>query len=79
MDGGTAFDRLIRFEDEHRNIAFGNLDRNMSSDEIIGQEVLVLQGNLQEGFNRTNERRKVNKVRSGLVRALFETTLTSVQ
>lgn len=59
-----SFDRLIRFLDDEGRTTYGNVEKPSAAKDIIGQEVLVLEGNFQDGFTKTTERRKVSKVRS---------------
>ena len=63
-----SFDRLIRFVTENDKTVYGNLDTAMAADQIVGLEVQVVCGSLENGFQKTEESAKVKKVRSIQVR-----------
>ncbi|KAG7040304.1 hypothetical protein JMJ77_0009915 [Colletotrichum scovillei] len=57
-----SFERLIRFVDDEGRTSYGNLDKVLTAKEIIGIQVNVVIGSLQDGFTKTNERRTVKKL-----------------
>lgn len=59
-----SFDRLIRFVDDEGKTSFGNLEKASAANDIVGTKVQVLQGNLENGFTKTDEKRVVQKVRA---------------
>ena len=59
-----SFDRLIRFVGEADQVVYGNLEKALSCNEIVGTEVQVLAGNFEDGFNKTSQTATVKKVRT---------------
>ena len=57
-----SFERLIRFVDENDNTIYGNLKEALPSQKILGLDVQVLSGSLEDGFLETNKTAKVKKV-----------------
>ncbi|KXH37428.1 hypothetical protein CSIM01_06196 [Colletotrichum simmondsii] len=56
-----SFERLIRFVDDEGRTSYGDLDKVLAAKEIVGIQVNVVVGSLQNGFTKTNERRTVKK------------------
>ncbi|KAH6970553.1 hypothetical protein BKA56DRAFT_622230 [Ilyonectria sp. MPI-CAGE-AT-0026] len=61
-----SFDRLIRFVDGEGRTTYGDLKKPLAAKDIVGTEVLVLEGNFQGGFTKTNKKCKVHKLLSPL-------------
>jgi len=59
-----AFERLIRFAAEDGETYYGNLEKEVPTLEIEGSEVEVLKGDLESGWEKTREKKKVAKVRT---------------
>ena len=58
-----TFERLIRFAAEDGETYYGNLEKEVPTLEIEKSEVEVLKGDIESGWEKTGERKKVDKVR----------------
>lgn len=56
-----CFERLIRFVDDGGYILFGNLEKALPSEQVIGQKVQVVAGSLEDGFNKIDQTAVVKK------------------
>lgn len=56
-----AFKKLVRFVDAEGGECFGDVGDQRAT---IGEEAEVLSGDVETGFQRTGERKKIYKVRS---------------
>lgn len=57
-----SFDRLIRYIDDQGRTLYGNLDEALPYHEIIGREVQVVSGSLEDGFTKSSQKARVSKV-----------------
>jgi transcription initiation factor TFIIH subunit 2 len=57
-----AFERLIRFVDEKGEVVYGNLEEETPTKEIEGSVVKVIDGSIEKGFSKTNQKATVKKV-----------------
>lgn len=58
----TSFDRLIRFQTASGETKYGNLPNELSTREIEGSEVEVLDGDVKSGFKKAGSKDKVGKL-----------------
>ena len=49
---------------EDDTIVYGNLEQALPSQKIVGLEVQILSGNIEDGFRKTENRTTVKKVRT---------------
>jgi transcription initiation factor TFIIH subunit 2 len=57
-----SFQRLVRFVNAEGKTQYGDLKKEASGD-LIGQEVEVLEGNLDSGFTSTGKTEQIKEVR----------------
>jgi transcription initiation factor TFIIH subunit 2 len=57
-----SFQRLVRFINAEGKTQYGDLKKEATGD-LVGQEVEVLEGDLDSGFTSTGKTEKINEVR----------------
>lgn len=62
MTSNMSFDRLIRFVNEDGKKVYGNLESPLPADQIVGLEVQLVTGSLEDGFQKTDRRATVKRV-----------------
>lgn len=65
MADTVTFERLIRFKSKDGKIYQGNLPKDTPSEEIVGAEVEILEGDtlgISNGFKKTGQKAQVSEV-----------------
>jgi transcription initiation factor TFIIH subunit 2 len=60
----SSFNYLVRFINSNGQTRYGNLSSYKPTSEIVGSEVEVLSGSIENGFTKTSEAATVKTVRS---------------
>lgn len=60
----SPFNYLVRFISSKGQTRYGNLSSYKPTSEIVGSEVNVLNGSIEDGFTKTSEAATVKTVRS---------------
>lgn len=60
----SSFNYLVRFVDSNGQTRYGNLSSYKPTSEIVGSEVEVLSGSIEDGFTKTGETATIKSVRS---------------
>jgi transcription initiation factor TFIIH subunit 2 len=62
-DTTPSFERLIRFKANDGKTYKGNLSKETPTEEIVGSEVEILEGDIKSGFKKTGQKAQVSEVR----------------